>query len=73
MSASTLDYARGYVQRGLAVIPVPARAKKPVMKGWELLRLAESELPTHFSDGSNIGILCGVPSGNHVDVDLDVP
>ena len=66
-----LESARTYLSRGYAVIPVPARKKIPVLKGWTDLRLSESELPVHFNGTGNIGVLLGEPSGWLVDVDLD--
>jgi hypothetical protein len=66
-----LESARTYLSRGYAVIPVPARKKIPVLKGWTDLRLSESELPAHFNGTGNIGVLLGEPSGWLIDVDLD--
>ncbi|MBL0926221.1 MAG: DUF3987 domain-containing protein [Phycisphaerales bacterium] len=66
-----LESARTYLSRGYAVIPVPARKKIPVLKGWTDLRLSESDLPAHFNGTGNIGVLLGEPSGWLVDVDLD--
>jgi len=66
-----LESARTYLSRGYAVIPVPARKKIPVLKGWTDLRLSESDLPAHFNGIGNIGVLLGEPSGWLVDVDLD--
>ncbi|MBN8597945.1 MAG: DUF3987 domain-containing protein [Planctomycetes bacterium] len=66
-----LELARTYLARGYAVIPVPARKKIPVLKGWTDLRLSESDLPSHFNGTGNIGVLLGEPSGWLVDVDLD--
>jgi hypothetical protein len=66
-----LESARTYLGRGYAVIPVPARKKIPVLKGWTDLRLSESDLPAHFNGTGNIGVLLGEPSGWLVDVDLD--
>lgn len=66
-----LESARTYLARGYAVIPVPARKKIPVLKGWTDLRLSESDLPAHFNGTGNIGVLLGEPSGWLVDVDLD--
>ena len=66
-----LESARTYLARGYAVIPVPARKKIPVLKGWTELRLSESDLPAHFNGTGNIGVLLGQPSGWLVDVDLD--
>jgi hypothetical protein len=72
-ATSTLDAARWYLGRGYAPIPLPAGEKKPRLKGWTALRLAESDLPAHFNGTGNIGILLGEPSGWLVDVDLDSP
>ena len=66
-----LESARTYLARGYAVIPVPARKKIPVLKGWTDLRLSASDLPAHFNGTGNIGVLLGEPSGWLVDVDLD--
>ncbi len=70
-SSILLESARTYLARGYAVIPVPARKKIPVLKGWTDLRLSESDLPAHFNGTGNIGVLLGEPSGWLVDVDLD--
>ena len=68
-SSILLESARTYLARGYAVIPVPARKKIPVLKGWTDLRLSESDLPAHFNGTGNIGVLLGEPSGWLVDVD----
>lgn len=70
-ASSMLDAARWYLGRGYAPIPLPAREKKPVIRGWNTLRLSESDLPRHFNGTGNIGLLLGEPSGWLVDVDLD--
>lgn len=71
MSTSALDMAREYLARSMRVVPVPAGRKEPVLPRWPQLRLEEADLPAHFSNGSNIGILLGTPSDGLVDVDLD--
>jgi hypothetical protein len=63
--------ARKYVRWGWRVVPIPAKTKGPHLKNWQLLRLKQSELPHYFSEGNNIGVLLGQPSGGLVDVDLD--
>jgi hypothetical protein len=67
-----LDYAQDYAARGISVIPIPSKSKKPRLQGWQDLRLTEGDLPGYF-DGrlQNIGGLNGEPSGNRVDVDVD--
>ena len=66
-----LEAARWYRSRGYAPIPVPAGSKVPVLKGWQTLRLADTDLPHHFNGTGNIGLLLGEPSAWLVDVDLD--
>jgi hypothetical protein len=55
----------------VAVIPVPAGEKNSARPGWEALRITEEEIPGYWTNGQNIGLLCGDPSGHRVDVDLD--
>ena len=63
--------AAALIRCGVAVIPVPARKKNPGRPGWETLRITEEEIPDHWTNGQNVGLLCGDPSGGRVDVDLD--
>src|ERR671914_225392 len=63
--------AAALVRRGVAVIPVPAGEKNPGRPGWEALRITEEEIPNYWTNGQNVGLLCGAPSGHRVDVDLD--
>jgi hypothetical protein len=63
--------AVGLIRRGAAVIPVPAGEKNPGRPGWESLRITEEEVPDYWTNGQNVGLLCGEPSGWRVDVDLD--
>jgi Bifunctional DNA primase/polymerase, N-terminal len=63
--------AAALIRRGVAVIPVPAGEKNPGRPGWEALRIAEEEIPHNWTNGQNVGLLCGKPSGWRVDVDLD--
>jgi putative DNA primase/helicase len=55
----------------VAVIPVPSGEKNPGREGWETLHITEEEIPSYWTNGQNIGLLCGEPSGSRVDVDLD--
>ncbi|HPQ17260.1 MAG TPA: phage/plasmid primase, P4 family [Bryobacteraceae bacterium] len=69
---TALDAARDYLRRGWAPIPVPFRSKNPRRRGWQNLRLAETDLERHFNcRPQNIGVLLGEPSGWLVDVDID--
>jgi hypothetical protein len=63
--------AAGLIRRGVSVIPVPAGEKNPGRPGWEALRITEEEIPDYWTNGQNVGVLCGEPSGWRVDVDLD--
>ena len=63
--------AAALIRRGVAVIPVPAGEKNPGRPGWEALRITEEEIPDYWTNGQNVGLLCGEPSGWRVDVDLD--
>lgn len=66
-----LDAARWYLARGFAPVPIPAGTKAPAIKGWQRLRLTDTDLPQHFNGSGNIGLILGEPSGHLVDVDLD--
>ena len=72
---TTLDAAHAYLDRyGWHSIPVPHRKKRPILEGWQNLRLSEEDLPSYFNGHPrNIGVLLGEPSGGLLDVDLDCP
>ncbi len=59
------------IGRGFAPIPVPAGEKNPGRPGWEAMRISEEEVPAFWTNGQNVGVLCGKPSGDRIDVDLD--
>ena len=62
-----------YLNRGWSIIPIPLRQKAPVIKEWQELRLTSVEqLLKYFPTESNVGVLLGEPSGNLVDIDIDV-
>src|SRR5919112_1611684 len=63
--------AAALIRRGVAVIPVPAGEKNPGRPGWEALRITEEDIPDYWTNGQNVGVLCGWPSGWRVDADLD--
>jgi hypothetical protein len=67
------EAARWYIGKGFTVVPVPPREKNPGRDGWEKLRITEDEVPRYFTNGQNIGIHNGEPSGWRVCVDLDKP
>jgi hypothetical protein len=62
MNTKTLAWTRCYIERGYAPIPVPAGEKNPGRPGWEALRITEEEIPNYWTNGQNVGLLCGKPS-----------
>jgi hypothetical protein len=69
-----LDRARDYIRRGWAPVPIPFRAKRPVIDEWELLRLDEKTAALHWNSApANIGVILGAASNGLADVDLDCP
>jgi hypothetical protein len=53
--------------KGLAVVPIIFRSKKPVIDEWQ-------DAPNYFNGGKqNIGVILGGASGGFVDLDLDCP
>jgi hypothetical protein len=68
-----LDFARIYLGRGWAPIPVPFREKAPTLTGWQRLRITdERALAAYFNgDAQNVSVLDGEPSGWLIDADLD--
>ena len=45
--------------------------QKPIRDGWQNLFLDAEDVSREFSDGRNVGLLLGKPSGGLADVDLD--
>ncbi|QYK49187.1 MAG: DUF3987 domain-containing protein [Phycisphaeraceae bacterium] len=68
---SVVDAARSYLARNLMPVPIPARMKGPVEKGWPEWRFTHDNIALHFGGDGNIGLILGEPSGHLVDVDLD--
>jgi len=66
-----LRSARKYIRRHWKVVPIRPKEKVPRRKDWPNERIKKTEIPNHFSEGDNIGILLGEPSHWIVDVDLD--
>ena len=63
--------AKRFLGKGWRIVPVPPKEKGPKTKGWQNLRIKESEIDDYFQHDSNIGLLTGEPSGGLTDVDLD--
>src|ERR1700675_2381129 len=61
--------ARRFLKKGWRIVPVPPKEKAPKTKGWQNLRIKESEIDEYFHHDSNIGLLTG--HGGLTDVDLD--
>jgi hypothetical protein len=70
---STVKVVKGYIERGLAAIPVPRGSKNPNRKDWEKERWRVEDVPRLWNNGQNVGVLCGEASGWRVDVDCDTP
>ena len=69
-----LHYAKFYHEKGLNVIPVVFRDKKPALdwKEYQERRSTEEEIERWFSSGKyNIGVVCGKTSGNLFVIDID--
>ena len=69
---TTQDAARRYIEQGRAPVPIPFKAKKPVLKGWQNLRLTLKTVLKRFNGHEqNIGIILGEASKGLTDADLD--
>ncbi len=68
---TALQAAREYRARGWWPIPIRPREKAPSVTDWPNLRLSEQDLPAHFPDCTNVGLLLGEPS-SLIDMDLDL-
>ena len=68
---TSLEAALEWQERQFYPVPVPFRKKGPEIKGWQQLRIIESDAPKYFNGkASNIGVLLGEPYGA-TDLDLD--
>ncbi len=68
----SVRYAREWLKRGIAPVPLRSRSKRPKGgKGWNTVRVTNDTIPRFFERGDNIGGLWGEPSGWIVDLDLD--
>lgn len=69
--APVIDFARYYITRGLAIVPVPYREKAPIITGWQKLIITWDNVGEYFHGPMNIGAQQGPRSGGLVDGDLD--
>lgn len=70
--ATAFEIASELAGSGYRPVPVPFKKKRPVIRGWQKLRLEGEALVEYFGRSpGNVGVLLGEPSGWLVDVDLD--
>lgn len=70
---SAIEQALAYIEMGWRPIPIPLRAKIPVIDAWPTLQITRDEVPHYFGSPCNIGVILGDVSGGLVDIDLDSP
>jgi hypothetical protein len=58
-----------YITRGWAIVPIPVRAKGPIIRQWQTRTFPATDFP----EGGNVGVILGPRSGELVDIDLDCP
>lgn len=68
---SVVEIAVDYLRRGWRVIPVRARAKRPLNDDWPHLEITPEAAPRYFGGDTNIGVILGDGSSGLVDIDLD--
>ncbi len=70
----TLSAACDYIARGWSPIPIPHRAKGPLIDAWQDLRITAETAPAYFNGApQNVGVILGKASGGLTDLDLDCP
>jgi replicative DNA helicase len=66
------ELALSFIRRGWAPIPVARKAKRPILDGWERLRIKPEEVARYFDDPRlNVGVILGEASQWLIDIDLD--
>lgn len=67
------EYAKKYIQMGLAIIPIVFKKKNPPIdwKKYQEKPPQWEEISMYFERATNIGIITGVPSGGLVVLDFD--
>jgi putative DNA primase/helicase len=60
-------------RQGWEPLHVPSASKNPGRDGWQRERLTEEQIASIFSQGGNLSIITGEPSGGLTDIDLDAP
>ncbi len=70
----TLSAVLTYIKLGWSPIPVPHRAKGPLIDAWQDLRINAETAPKYFNGArQNVGVILGSASGDLTDIDLDCP
>ena len=67
----SLQAARELTERGYAVAPLRPKSKKFLTADLPKGPLNKAQITRYFSRDINVGIRCGEPSENRVDIDLD--
>jgi len=71
-SSTPIDIAKDYISRGWSPIPIPHKAKGPIGKNWQRLKVTLENVTSHFNGGEqNIGVHLGAKSGGLTDIDFD--
>jgi len=73
---TALEVATELKKHDLNVIPVKWGDKKPIPKGWtqfQTKKMEEYEFQKLFKNKCNVGVVCGLLSGNLVVIDADNP
>ncbi len=74
MPPDMLSAIRDYIDRGWSPIPIPHRAKGPLIDAWQDLRITAQTAPNYFNGvKQNVGVILGKASRGLTDIDLDCP
>lgn len=63
--------ARLLLALGCQPVRVLVGTKRPCDDNWQTIRFADADIDGHFTEGYQLGVMTGEPSGWRVDVDLD--
>ena len=69
-SPRAVEFAREYLKRGYALIPVEFRGKKPIGTAWQKKYVIGVGKEKQFEE-HNVGFILGKPSDGLTDIDLD--
>jgi putative DNA primase/helicase len=72
MPPTAAEAARAYAAAGFAPVPIPHGEKRPLLHGWQELRITPADVDRYFNGRpQNVGLILGV--GGLTDIDLDAP